>query len=134
MFKFIKRQWLRLKQSWNAFKREWRFNHLDSTDHLKQDKSFVIMGLGALRGRFHDPSFGHDEFELHPPYRGQALNRLNGHAFTLKYAYFDDKTGNIRYYEKPQKIDGWTAVDMEWFKDYEEIGKNVSRETNGEHL
>jgi hypothetical protein len=66
MISFLKRQWLRLKSSWEAFKIEWGFNFRNRSDQQPQpqDNPFV-MGLGRLK----DPAKNPDPtFNLHPSY------------------------------------------------------------------
>ena len=127
MINSIKRQWLRLKQSWAAFKREWRFNLTDSTEHLLEDRPYRIMGIGRLK---HPKEYPNDTFELKPPYFGQALMRMNGHVFTLKHTHFNEETGEVRYYDQPQKIVGFKMVDLKWMNDF---SYKVSRETFRKH-
>jgi len=111
MLKYLKRQWLRFKQSCLAFKREWQYNYTDSTDHVKRSGEYVIMGLGKLREYYREPE---DTFDLKPPYYGQALQRVNGHVFTLKYKHYNEETGVVRYLETNKPESGFVVVTPEY--------------------
>jgi hypothetical protein len=108
----IKRQWLRLKYSWQAFAREWKFNFRDRQDHIIQGKPFYIMGYGGLRNEPHDPD--KDTFEMRPPYYGQPVGRINGHVFTLKYTHYNPETGVVRYSNKKEPENGFELVSLSW--------------------
>lgn len=110
MMKYLKKQWLRLKQSWNAFKREWLFNGVDRSDHLVASRPFWIMGLGRLK----DPgSYPDSSFDMLPPYYGQALTRMNGHVFTLKHNHHNPETGVVRYFDTDKPEKGFVILTVE---------------------
>jgi len=114
MIKFLKRQWLRLKSSWEAFKVEWRFNFRNRSDQQPRDNPFVIMGLGRLK----DPAENPDPtFDLYPPYYGGPLMRLNGNMFTLKYTHYNPTTGVVRYLDTDKPADGFIVLDANWLED-----------------
>jgi hypothetical protein len=66
MIKFLKRQWLRLKSFWEAFKIEWGFNFRNRSDQQPQPQyNPFVMGLGRLKDPAKDPDPTSD---LHAPY------------------------------------------------------------------
>jgi len=86
MIKFLKRQWLRLKSSWEAFKIEWR---------IKWRIYFC---------------------NLQPPYYGRIIVRLNGHVFTLKHTHYNPTTGVVRYLDTDKPADGFVVLDANWLE------------------
>ena len=113
MIEYAKRQWLRFKQAWRAFKREWLFNHVDRSDHVKVDRSFHIMGLGRLKDPVEYPD---GSFDMLPSYYGQALTRFDGHVFTLKHTHYNPKTMEVRYLETDQPADGFIVLTETWLR------------------
>jgi hypothetical protein len=122
MIKFIKRQWLRFKQSWLAFKREWRFNKYDFSGQILKDKDFQIIGLFnyTLKSK---KQFPDENFNLKPPYYGQAIMRIDGHVFTLKHKHYNPTTGDVRYLDTDKPKDGYMVQDLNWYHD------NLNQET-----
>jgi hypothetical protein len=114
MINFLKRQWLRLKSSWEAFRVEWRFNFRNRSDQQPRNNPFVIMGLGRLK----DPADNSDPtFDLHPPYYGSPIVRLDGRVFTLKYMHFNPTTSVVRYLDTDKPSDGFVVLDANWLED-----------------
>ena len=114
MIVYLKRQWLRLKESWKAFKREWKYNYLDSDSHIGKGRPFQIMGLNVL-------IYGDDDkdFRLNPPYYGQALQRIDGHVFTLKYKHYNERTGVVRYFDTDKPETGFVVITKEYLDEPE---------------
>jgi hypothetical protein len=106
MFKLLKRYWLRFKQSWYAFKREWRYTSFDKLPTKGQDNSFQIVGLSDLRkiNWAEEP-----DMAMRKPYFGEPLLRLDGHVHTLKYHYIDEN-GNSRYFDTKQTSPNLTEI------------------------
>ena len=115
MFKYLKRQWLRFRSSLDAFKREWKFNLFDRTDHVLHDSSFQIKGLGRLQNR---EGYSDDKFVMKPPYFGQPVFRTDGHVFTLKYTHYNPTTGVVRYLDTDKPKDGFEVLGTEWLVDF----------------
>lgn len=112
---YLKRQWLRFKEAWKAFKREWRFNLGDSKDAVIQEKPFQIMGL---RGFKHPEDCLKDSFEINPPYYGQALARSNGHVFVMRYIHYNKTTGVVRYLDTDKPEDGFVVLNANLMNQY----------------
>jgi hypothetical protein len=120
MFKYLKRQWFRFGMALNAFKREWKFNLYDRTDHVLDDTSFQIMGFGKLKGRGEYPD---DTFIMKPPYFGQPVVRIDGHVFTLKYKHYNPTTRVVRYFDTDKPKDGFEVLGTEWLSDSSTLNK-----------
>lgn len=107
MLKWAKRQWWRLHRSWEAFKREWRFNFQDRADNKLVGKPFWLMGMGRLR----NPClYQDDSFDMRPPYYGMPLVRVDGQVFTLKYVHYNPATGIVRYLDTDKPEDGFGVL------------------------
>jgi hypothetical protein len=120
MFEYLKRQWLRFKTALDAFKREWKFNLYDRTDHVLDDTSFQIMGFGKLKSRYNYPD---DTFIMKPPYFGQPLARVDGRIITLKYTHHNPTTGVVRYLDTDKPEDGFEVLGTEWLSDFSTLNK-----------
>lgn len=113
MIEYLKRQWLRVKSAWQAFKIEWRFNATDRLDQTTRSNPFVIMGLGRLK----DPvDYPDPTFDISPPYYGRPIVRLNGVLYVLKHTHYNPQTGVVRYLDTDKPEDGFIVLDADWLE------------------